>query len=146
MEQESIKGEENNIKYTPEKITKLKTNEYIFVGTNTEGKSGAGLALECVKKFGLKYGVSRGLSGQCYAIVTKDLNAPNYGLRSIPLEYIEKQILKAYEFIKTQPDDTVWYMTKIGCNLAGYTEPELNKILQDIKEYQPKNVILPLFK
>lgn len=61
-------------------ITDLKPNEVILVGTNTKGIHGKGLAKLAKDKFGLLPGISKGLCGQCYGIVTKDLAK---GLRSI---------------------------------------------------------------
>jgi hypothetical protein len=132
--------------YTPEPLLTLKPHEYTFVGTNPEGRSGLGFAKYCVDNFYLQYGVSKGLSGQCYGIVTKDLQATNKGIRSIPLDNIQRQILTGYDFIKNKMHPgTVWYMPKIGCGLAGYHESELQNILENIQQYKPKNVILPKF-
>jgi hypothetical protein len=129
------------MEYTPDKITRLEQNEYVVVGTNTEGRSGKGFALECVQKFGLQKGHKRGISGQCYAIITKDLT---YGLRSIPLPYIQRQIQVLYRFAKVN-SDKIFFMTKIGTNHAGYTEGEIKGILDEIESHRPDNVRLPKF-
>lgn len=129
--------------FTPENIQSLAPNEYVFVGTNPECRHGAGFALLCHQKFGLEKNVCRGLSGQCWGIVTIDLRL---GLRSIPLEKIKQQIFDAYEYIREEaPKDTIWYMTKIGTNLAGWSVEDLRTILEELKEFQPKNVVLPNF-
>jgi hypothetical protein len=57
---------------TPENIQSLKSNEIFVFGSNTLGRHGAGAAKQAMK-FGAKYGQARGLQGQTYAIVTKDL-------------------------------------------------------------------------
>ena len=58
--------------WTGDTITKLEPN-YIFVfGSNPEGRHGAGAA-KAALKFGAKYGIGRGLQGQTYALVTKNL-------------------------------------------------------------------------
>ena len=58
--------------WTGETITQLEPN-YVFVfGSNPEGRHGAGAA-KAALKFGAKYGIGRGLQGQTYALVTKNL-------------------------------------------------------------------------
>ena len=48
---------------------------HIFVfGSNTEGRHGAGAALYARQHHGAIYGQARGLQGNSYAIVTKDLS------------------------------------------------------------------------
>ena len=55
----------------------LKDNEIFVFGSNPEGRHGAGTAKIAKEKFGAVYGVGRGLTGQCWALPTKNLK-PNF--------------------------------------------------------------------
>lgn len=121
-------------------ISKLEPNERILVGTNTEGRHGAGLAKFARSRFGLEYGHSEGPCGQCYCIVTKDLKL---GKRSISLERIESQLVVFNEFCKNNPD-LIFYLTLIGTNLAGYSKEEIIDIFN--KFVWPSNVRLEELK
>ena len=58
-------------------INELKENEIFVFGSNPEGRHGAGTAKIAKEKFGAVYGVGRGLTGQCWALPTKNLK-PNF--------------------------------------------------------------------
>ncbi len=110
--------------------------KHIFVfGSNTEGRHGAGAALEAVTNHGAIYGVPMGLQGHAYAIITKDLKV---GQRSVSLEFIQSQILILFYFAYARPD-CVFYVTRIGCGLAGFTEDEIGPMFKDGK---PDNIVL----
>lgn len=55
-------------------ITELDTDHIFVFGSNPEGRHGLGAA-KAAMKFGAKYGKGRGLHGQTYALVTKNLTA-----------------------------------------------------------------------
>lgn len=134
------------MQYTPDKIRKLLPHQIVVFGSNTEGRHGKGFALECKQKYGAIYGRARGLQGQSYAIVTKDLTKPkDQQAKSIPLSHIKDQVLRLYDFAKLNSDKQ-FLMTKIGTNLAGWTENDLNSILQEIENLRPENVLLPKFE
>jgi len=78
------------------KILSLKENQIAIVGTNTQGRYGKGFALLCKEKFGAKNGKPRGLNGQCFGIVTKDLTKDTHPSRTP--EQIKEEIKSAYEF------------------------------------------------
>jgi len=111
-------------------------------GSNTEGRHGKGFALTCKLRYGAIYGQAKGLQGQSYAIITKDLRKPNKGIRSVPLEMIKLQIVELFEFAEKNPDKEI-IMTKIGTRNAGYTESEIENLFVDLKI--PANVIMPSF-
>lgn len=109
----------------------------IFVfGSNTEGRHGKGAALTALQHYGAIYGQPRGRQGNSYAIVTKDLKK---GLRSIPLEDIAKQVDEFLDYTILHPNDW-FYVTSIGCGLAGYTLAEIAPMFQEA--YSLHNVIL----
>jgi hypothetical protein len=128
----------NYRKYTPENIVSLEPNEVFVFGSNTEGIHGAGAARAALDLFGAKFGQAEGLQGQSYAIVTKDLEL---GMRSIPLGDICKSIFKFLEFAK-ENGDKIFYVTKLGCALAGYSIDEIGKLFMGFNI--PNNVVLPV--
>jgi len=125
------------MKYTPEKITHLEPHQIIVFGSNTEGRHGRGLAKFCLDNFGAIYGQAKGLQGQSYAIVTKDLTK---GEKSVPLEEIYNQLVTLKDYALDNQEKE-FLVTKIGTGLAGYSEIQIKNILAKIKF--PYNVILP---
>ncbi len=70
-------------------------------GSNTEGRHGKGAALIAKTLFGAIYGQSKGLQGNSYAIITKDLTKSIHP--SISKEYIIEQIEELYLFAVNNP-------------------------------------------
>jgi hypothetical protein len=102
----------------------------IFVfGSNPEGKHGAGAARVALLKFGAEYGVGEGLTGNSYALPTKDLRVlKNNGLRSISEKDIIKSIEKLYKVAEANPDKTfkIAYRNKADeVTLNGYNGREM---------------------
>ena len=101
----------------------------IFVfGSNPEGRHGAGAAKVAKEQFGAKYGVGEGLTGNAYALPTKDLRVKqNKSLRSIPPKQIVESIKKLYETAKQNPDKQfkVAYRNTDKASLNGYTGIEM---------------------
>ena len=116
------------MKYTGNKI-------FIF-GSNTEGKHGAGAAYYAVENYGAIYGQPKGLQGNSYAIITKDLSK---GMKSISLKEIKKQLLELFQFANINPN-LEFYFTAIGTGLAGYTMKEIISLF--IREDIPLNIEL----
>lgn len=108
----------------------------IFVfGSNTEGRHGKGAALEAKQKYGAIQGQARGLQGDSYAIVTKDLSK---GMRSIPLESIATEVKQFIDFARRNRNID-FIVSPIGCGLAGYSPSEIAPMFR----YAPSNVDLP---
>lgn len=100
----------------------LPTNGEIFVfGSNLAGRHGAGAAKVALNKFGAKWGKGSFLSGNSYAIPTKDKN-----IQTLSIDIIKAFII---EFIAdthdTHHDNTRWFVTRIGCGLAGFKDEEI---------------------
>lgn len=94
----------------------------IFVfGSNTEGRHGAGAALHARQNNGAVYGQARGLQGDSWGIVTKDLGS---GKRSVTLNDIKTQVDELITYANQHPD-VVFEVTRIGCGLAGYMDHEI---------------------
>lgn len=114
-------------KFTLENITSLKASEYIVVGTNYEGKHAGGAALYAMENFGLIWGCGEGLSGQTYALPTMS-----------GLEDIKSAALDFIDFARFNPDKT-FYLTRVGCGIAGHGDREVAPLFKDA----PENVIKP---
>ena len=121
--------------YTPEKITSLKENEIFVFGSNLNGNHAGGAAYLAVEKFGAQMGNPEGIQGQSYAIPTLDKN-----MDRINLTDLEQSICRFYQYAEENPGK-VFYMTKIGCGIAGY---ELSDIATVVNcRNIPDNVIIP---
>lgn len=107
----------------------------IFVfGSNPEGRHSLGAAKVARKKFGAQYRVGEGLTGNSYALPTKDLRVKeNKGLRSIPRETIIESIKKLYETARTMPNKQfkVAYRNTTKASLNGYTGLEMIDMFKD---------------
>lgn len=137
--------------WTGDVIKELQPNQVFLFGSNPEGRHGAGAA-KAAMKFGAKYGVGRGLQGQTYALVTKNLTAgflePSTGIwydkqgyRSVSWEMIQKNILELYECAVDNEDKLfiITYQNK-GKNLNGYSPTDMFDLFMSV-EPQPKNII-----
>jgi hypothetical protein len=119
---------------SPERITSLKENEVFVFGSNEAGRHGAGAAKQALK-WGASYGLGAGISGQTYAIPTKD-----YNIKTLSLTMIDMGIESFMSFAKDHPEKT-FLVTEIGCGLAGYTPEEIAPMFEDAIELD--NVHLP---
>lgn len=98
---------------------------YIFVfGSNLAGRHGRGAALYAREHFGAQLGVGVGLTGQAYALPTKDTQ-----LKTLPLDriagYVEAFIQKAVSM-----PETFFWLTPVGTGLAGYTHDDIAPLFQ----------------
>lgn len=123
----------------------------IFVfGSNPEGRHGLGAA-KAAMKFGAVYGIGRGLQGNSYALVTKNLTPfytekvtgvtyPKAGKRSVTLDQIKANIAELYRvaLIHDHLDFYIAY-TSPGNMLNGYTTNEFIEAFNQIKP--PNNII-----
>ncbi len=120
---------------TPENIQTLKYNEVFVFGSNESGIHGAGAAKLALDKFGAIKGQGFGLQGQSFAIPTKDKN-----IQTLPLYKIENYIFEFENIIKEKPD-LLFYVTEIGCGLAGYTSENIAPLFH--LSYKLPNVYMP---
>ena len=101
-------------RYTPERISKLGPNDIFVFGSNLAGHHGGGAARIAIDYFGAVYGQGVGLQGNCYAIPTMQGG----------VETIKPYVDEFIAFAATRPDLT-FYVTKIGCGIAGFTIGEI---------------------
>ena len=116
--------------YTPEKITKLAPNEVFVFGSNRLGWHGGGAALTAMLKFGAVLFCGRGLHGQSYAIPTM------HGGPEKIAPYVDEFITYA-----TLHPELHFYVTKIGCGIAGHTAKDIAPLFLAARELP--NVSLP---
>lgn len=121
-------------------IALMPENGVFVFGSNSEGIHGSGAAKVAKEYFGAQQGVSEGLMGMSYAIVTKkDFRHK----KSSSLEEIQDGINRFYEFAK-EHKNLAFYVTELGCHLAGYHYTDIAKLFKRFYEEELYNVVLPV--
>jgi hypothetical protein len=117
-------------------ITSLLPNQIFVFGSNPEGRHGGGTARIANQHYGAELGNGRGIQGQSYALVTKNLT-PNFteyptgityveaGERSVSKKQILFNILELYLYATKHPDKEFLIAYTTGPNLNGYTPKEM---------------------
>ncbi|MDE5642912.1 MAG: hypothetical protein K2H03_03095 [Muribaculaceae bacterium] len=118
------------LEYTPENITSLGEDEVFVFGSNLAGIHGGGAARTARLKFGAIMGQGVGMQGQSYAIPTMQ-----GGVETIK-PYVDDFIKLAREW-----DQTTFYVTRIGCGIAGFKDEEIAPLFAEALELY--NVRLP---
>ncbi len=134
----------DNLKFWKgDEITSM-TGDNIFVyGANPAFKNGKGAAL-AARKFGAKpFGGGRGIVGNTYGLVTKNLEKNFYeketgityaktGERSVSPEQIRANIAELYECARENPEKKFFIAYKVdNKNLNGYTSEEMWSFFTD---------------
>lgn len=118
-------------------------NTVFVFGSNPEGRHGLGAAKTAREQFGAQYGVGEGMTGNAYALPTKDLRVKeNKSLRSIPESTIIESIKKLYQTAKENPTKQfkVAYRNTTNASLNGYTGYEMIEMFKAAGEI-PANII-----
>ncbi|MDY0217407.1 MAG: hypothetical protein RBS19_10690 [Bacteroidales bacterium] len=117
-------------KFTPENISTLSSDEVFVFGSNLAGNHAGGAARMAKLKFGAILGQGVGLQGKSYAIPTMQ-----GGVETI-VPYVD-------DFIKyaEQNQDAFFYVTRIGCGIAGFKDEEMALLFQ--KAVNLNNVCMP---
>lgn len=123
-------------KVTPAHIDKIGDNEIVVFGSNLRGHHGAGLAATAMVKWGAKYGVANGPTGQCYALPTK----PEDLRQSLPLEQIGKYVKQFIGFAENHPR-LHFLVTEIGCGFAWYRPTDIAPLFKNALKVS--NISLP---
>jgi hypothetical protein len=126
----------NEIRFTPKNIIDLKENEVFVFGSNMNGNHAGGAACTAVEKFGAIDGQAEGIQGRSYAIPTLD-----YDMEKLPVSSIKDNLSKFILFAKENSDRT-FYVTKIGCGIAGFETKQIADIFKKLDF--PENVFLPI--
>lgn len=108
-------------------------SKILVFDSNLAGRHGAGAALFARQYCEAKLGVGEGPTGNSYALPTKD-----YMLRTRSLDDIRASVEKFMAHADEHPE-TTFYVTKVGCGLAGYKEEDIGPMFCSA----PRNCILP---
>ena len=125
----------SNKVFTPENISKLKQNEVFVFGSNKAGNHVGGAARVAVEKFGAIMGQGEGLQGQSYAIPTLDEQ-----MDKVSTEELTRSVRRFAEYTMYNTDQ-VFYVTKIGCGIAGFSVDEIAEVFKSVSFGD--NVVLP---
>lgn len=106
--------------YTPENITELGEDEIFVFGSNLQGLHMSGAARTAVERFGAIMGCGEGPQGQSYAIPTMFDSVDKIK------PYVDRFIDLAREW-----DQTTFYVTRIGCGIAGFTDEQIAPLFAD---------------
>lgn len=96
-----------------------KSGQVFVFGSNYAGRHGKGAALDALTKYGAIYGQGEGLQGSSYAIPTKDR-----WLKTLPLDVVHGHVKDFIQFATNSPHLS-FFVTRIGCGLAGYRDEEI---------------------
>lgn len=118
------------MEYTPENIQTLGEDEVFVFGSNLAGIHAGGAARVAHMRFGAVMGQGVGIQGQSYAIPTMQ-----GGVETIK-PYVDDFIALAREW-----DQTTFYVTRIGCGIAGFRDEEIAPLFADAIDLY--NVRLP---
>jgi hypothetical protein len=112
-------------------------NNGVFVfGSNTAGVHGAGAAKTAFEFYGAVKGQGAGRMGHAYGIPTRAFMDSR--LSTLPLPEIVPFIDEFLEHARSEPGLT-FYVTRIGCGLAGYPDD----VMADLFKDAPENCLLP---
>ena len=112
----------------------IKRQDEIFVfGSNEAGIHGAGAALTAHVSYGAELGIGVGMTGDSYAIPTKDRF-----IQTLPLQHIRFYVEDFLDFAKANPDKK-FFVTTIGTGLAGYSHWDIAPLFDGA----PANCRLP---
>lgn len=116
--------------YTPNNISSLNKNEVFVFGSNLEGYHIGGAARLAHEKFGAIFGKGVGIQGNSYAIPTMQGGS----------ETIKPYVEEFITFAK-QHKELYFYVTKIGCGIAGFKEEEIAPLF--CQALKVENICLP---
>lgn len=112
---------------TPDNITELPPNSVFVFGSNAIGAHADGAAKYAKDHFGAVEGIGMGLVGQSFAIDTMGR---------------EDRIKQGADMLRdtaTRLPAVTFYLTRVGCGIAGHSEEYMKQFFQDM----PSNVMKP---
>ena len=116
--------------FTPDCITRLQPDEVFVFGSNLAGMHAGGAARIALEVFGAVWGQGVGLQGQSYAIPTMQGG----------VETIKPYVDDFIAFTRQHPE-LFFYVTRIGCGIAGFQDREIAPLFAEAKDIQ--NICLP---
>lgn len=124
---------------TPEFITDLEPNEIFVFGSNENGAHIGGAARLAYDRFGAAWGKAVGHYGQSYAIPTLDRD-----MAKVEPEELFIHLQDLIQYAHRNPN-LKFYLTKIGCGIAGWEVEEVKSILWEAlgAKSMPENLFIP---
>lgn len=127
--------------YTPENINKLEPRQVFVFGSNTQGQHWGGAAQVAHKCFGAQWGVASGATGSCYAIPTCTTTH-----NKVNVDYLRDRLKEFFECVAGDTYNRTYFVTKIGCGIAGWDVDEIRTIFWDVVMSLPSEDIWLLRK
>jgi hypothetical protein len=100
--------------------TQPKDGQVFVFGSNLAGIHGGGAAKAAKDHYGAEIGVAEGMTGNSYAIPTKDKAIAN----ALTLDEIQASVTLFVDYAKANQGKQ-FFVTRIGCVLAGYTDAQI---------------------
>ena len=100
-------------------------DQILVFGSNLLGMHGGGAARYAHDQRGAVWGVGEGPTGQCYALPTK-----HDFTRSLHILEVADKVNGFLLYAEANPD-TVFFVTRIGCGLAGFTDDDIGPLFAD---------------
>lgn len=119
-----------NKRITPNFINTLSECEIFVFGSNLQGHHCGGAAKMACEKFGAKWGVGVGHTGQCYAIPTMHGG----------LEEIRPYVNRFIDYAKNHPNNR-FLLTRIGCGIAGFNDEDMAQLFVEVQDIP--NITIP---
>lgn len=145
--------------WTGTDITKLESNQIFVYDSNPQGMHGVGSGLKA-RKFGAQLGIGRGLQGQTYGLITKNLTAgyieettnikyKKEGFCSVTPDQLKSNVEELYECARNNPDkffivsykNELWKEGDSKKLLNGYTGDELFTFFYN-RNNIPANIVM----
>lgn len=104
-----------------------KGETFVF-GSNLAGRHGAGAARHALEQCDAAWGIGVGKTGRSYAIPTKDAR-----IQTLDLFQINEFVCDFVDYVKSNPNEK-FFITRIGCGLAGYTDADIAPMFHQIAE------------
>lgn len=120
--------------FTPDYIDRLLPKQIFVFGSNALGYHTGGASGTARKRFGAIWGQSEGLQGQSYAIPV------DYG-KDVRRDNDVKAAVDRFITFAKEHTDLFFFVTRVGCGIAGYHDAEMAQFFKDALELQ--NVSLP---
>jgi hypothetical protein len=114
----------------------LKEKEIYVFGSNLKGRHGKGSAKFAADNYGAQEGLHFGLSGQSFAIPTRDKK-----IKTLALIQIKYFVDRFIDFAKEHQDLT-FFVVEIGCMNAGFEPKDIAPLFKEAMTLE--NVKLPL--
>jgi len=124
-----------NTRVTPSNITSLLPHEVFVFGSNLSGIHGKGAAKTALG-WGAKWGQGAGIQGKTYGIPTKGKSV----YQVLQIHQIKPFVDEFIEWAKYHKGN-VFYVTEIGCGLAGYSPKDIAPLFE--KAIEAENIYLP---